>query len=73
MLDLQGNRMADIAAKNGSCVHVPFEPSEEWKHWGIVCQAVRHFLFFVGPKLRTRPENWPRVRLPAPVEVVPVM
>eukprot|EP00971_Amphidinium_carterae_P094769 1875572-Amphidinium_carterae.1 len=46
---------------------VPFEPCEEWKHWGIVCQAVRHFC----------PEHRPRVRLPAPeptpVEVVPVM
>eukprot|EP00971_Amphidinium_carterae_P092828 1838183-Amphidinium_carterae.2 len=30
LCDLQGNRMADTAAK-------------EWKHWGAVCQAVRHF------------------------------
>eukprot|EP00971_Amphidinium_carterae_P344980 6485684-Amphidinium_carterae.2 len=44
--------MADAAANNGTREHVPFEPSEEW--------------LLVGPKLRNRPEQWPRVRLPAP-------
>eukprot|EP00971_Amphidinium_carterae_P072112 1426266-Amphidinium_carterae.1 len=34
-----------------------------------VCQEVRHFWL----KLRIRLENWPRVRLPVLVEVVPVM
>eukprot|EP00971_Amphidinium_carterae_P168976 3347521-Amphidinium_carterae.1 len=64
--DLQGHRMADTAANNGTRAHVPLEPSEEWKHWGTVSQAVRYFGLLVGPKLRTRPENWPRVRLAAP-------
>eukprot|EP00971_Amphidinium_carterae_P123422 2444259-Amphidinium_carterae.1 len=29
-------------------------------------EAVRNFWLLVGPKLRNRPEQWPRVRLPAP-------
>eukprot|EP00971_Amphidinium_carterae_P345215 6486043-Amphidinium_carterae.1 len=44
---------------------VPLEPSEEWKHWSTVCQAVRNFWLTVGPTLRVRPEQWPRVRRPA--------
>eukprot|EP00971_Amphidinium_carterae_P194388 3857380-Amphidinium_carterae.2 len=41
--DLRGNRMADVAANNGTREHVPFESSDEWKNWGHVCQAVRNF------------------------------
>eukprot|EP00971_Amphidinium_carterae_P012396 243964-Amphidinium_carterae.1 len=55
---------------NGTREHVPFEPSEEWKQWGIICQAVNHWLL-VGPKPRIRPEQWPRVRLPAPEPELP--
>eukprot|EP00971_Amphidinium_carterae_P289910 5756530-Amphidinium_carterae.1 len=65
--DAQGNRLADTAANNRTRTHVPFEPFEpfeEWQHWGTVCQAVRHFWLLVGPKMRIRPEQWPRVRLP---------
>eukprot|EP00971_Amphidinium_carterae_P241318 4791564-Amphidinium_carterae.1 len=76
LFDLQENRMANTAAK-ATRQHVPFEPSQEWEHWGPVCQVARDFWLFVGPKFFIRPENWPRVRLPAPelvlVEVVPVM
>eukprot|EP00971_Amphidinium_carterae_P189961 3770914-Amphidinium_carterae.1 len=47
---------------------------------GTVCQVVRDFWLLVGPKLRMRPEQWPRVRFPPPkrwaktepVEVIPV-
>eukprot|EP00971_Amphidinium_carterae_P279768 5553614-Amphidinium_carterae.1 len=39
--------------------------------------AVRHFWRLVLPKLRIRPENWTRVKLPVPepvpLEVVPVV
>eukprot|EP00971_Amphidinium_carterae_P025055 494623-Amphidinium_carterae.1 len=39
-------------------------------------RCVRNFRLLVGPKLRERPEAWPRVRLPAPakedVEVPPL-
>eukprot|EP00971_Amphidinium_carterae_P322150 6403450-Amphidinium_carterae.1 len=57
--DLQGNHMADVAANNGACEYVPFEPSNEWKHWGTICQAVRSFRPLLGPKLRTHPEHLP--------------
>eukprot|EP00971_Amphidinium_carterae_P022765 448835-Amphidinium_carterae.1 len=40
--------------------------SEGWKQWGTVCQVVRSFWLLVCPKLRVRPEQGPRVRLPAP-------
>eukprot|EP00971_Amphidinium_carterae_P004411 88351-Amphidinium_carterae.2 len=63
--------MVDVAASQGTCEHVPFEPFEEWKLWSTVCQAVRNFL--VGPKLRIRPEQWPGVRLPAPEPVPEVV
>eukprot|EP00971_Amphidinium_carterae_P198367 3937000-Amphidinium_carterae.1 len=45
-------------------------PSEKWS---TVCQAVRNFWLLVGPKMRIRSEQWPRVRLPAPEgpELVP--
>eukprot|EP00971_Amphidinium_carterae_P155631 3086251-Amphidinium_carterae.1 len=33
----------------------------------MVTNAVRHCWLLVGPKLRERPEVWPRVRLPTPV------
>eukprot|EP00971_Amphidinium_carterae_P178547 3542159-Amphidinium_carterae.1 len=57
---------ADLAANNGTREQVPLEPSEEWKQWSTLCQAVRNFWLLVGPKLRNRPEQWPTVRLPAP-------
>eukprot|EP00971_Amphidinium_carterae_P148385 2941797-Amphidinium_carterae.1 len=58
--DLQGNRMADVAANKGTNGQVPLEPSEEWKQWSTVCQAVRNFWrlvtpALVGPELRVRP------------------
>eukprot|EP00971_Amphidinium_carterae_P035834 705054-Amphidinium_carterae.1 len=39
-VDLQGSRMADVAANKGTSEHVPREPSSEWKQWSTVCQAV---------------------------------
>eukprot|EP00971_Amphidinium_carterae_P275297 5462212-Amphidinium_carterae.1 len=76
---LQGNRMAGAAADNVTREHVHlkfFEPSDEWKCWGIVCQVARNVWLLVGPKQRIRPEQWPRVRLPDPEpepdQVVPV-
>eukprot|EP00971_Amphidinium_carterae_P282495 5608307-Amphidinium_carterae.1 len=32
----------------------------------MVAKAVRNFWILVGPKLRERPEAWPRVKLPPP-------
>eukprot|EP00971_Amphidinium_carterae_P132409 2622600-Amphidinium_carterae.1 len=34
----------------------------------MVAKAVRNFWILVGPKLRERPEAWPRVKLPPPAE-----
>eukprot|EP00971_Amphidinium_carterae_P074249 1467323-Amphidinium_carterae.1 len=34
----------------------------------MVAKAVRNFWILVGPKLRERPEAWPRVKLPPPTE-----
>eukprot|EP00971_Amphidinium_carterae_P086227 1706021-Amphidinium_carterae.1 len=48
--DLQGNRQADVAANKRTSEHVPLEPSDEWKQWGAVCQAVWNSWLMVGPK-----------------------
>eukprot|EP00971_Amphidinium_carterae_P048451 955052-Amphidinium_carterae.1 len=58
--------LQDVAANEVTSEHVPLEPSQKWKQWGTVCQAVRKFWHMVGPKWRERLEQWPRVRLPAP-------
>eukprot|EP00971_Amphidinium_carterae_P299105 5942096-Amphidinium_carterae.1 len=62
-----------LICNRGTREHEPFEPSEEWKHWSNVCQAVRNFWLLVSPKLRNRPEQWPRVRLTAPEPVPEVV
>eukprot|EP00971_Amphidinium_carterae_P026157 515809-Amphidinium_carterae.1 len=46
--------------------HAPHEPTAEYLRWEMVAKAVRNFWILVGPKLRERPEAWPRVRLPPP-------
>eukprot|EP00971_Amphidinium_carterae_P183201 3635664-Amphidinium_carterae.1 len=33
----------------------------------MVAHTVRNFWLLVGPKLRERPEAWPRIKLPPPV------
>eukprot|EP00971_Amphidinium_carterae_P087879 1739053-Amphidinium_carterae.1 len=55
-------------ANLGAAAHAVHEPSAEHLRWEVVAQAVRNFWLMVGPKLRDRPEAWPRVRLPAPAE-----
>eukprot|EP00971_Amphidinium_carterae_P026183 516378-Amphidinium_carterae.4 len=71
--DLHGNCQADVAANRGTREHLPLEPSDDWKQWSTVCQAVRNFWLLMGPKLRSRAEQWPRVRLPAPEPVPEVV
>eukprot|EP00971_Amphidinium_carterae_P027167 535336-Amphidinium_carterae.2 len=63
--DFQGNLEADEVANLGAAAHAAHEPTAEYLHWAVVAQAVWNFWFLVGPKLRERPEAWPRVRLPA--------
>eukprot|EP00971_Amphidinium_carterae_P141522 2804237-Amphidinium_carterae.1 len=41
--------------------HVPHEPTADWLHWELVAKSVRHVRLLVGPKLRERPEAWPRL------------
>eukprot|EP00971_Amphidinium_carterae_P323438 6427684-Amphidinium_carterae.1 len=64
MEDVQGNQEADVVL--GAAEHVPNEPSADWLLWEQVAKAVRNVWLLVGPKLRERPETWPRVRLPTP-------
>eukprot|EP00971_Amphidinium_carterae_P193870 3846800-Amphidinium_carterae.1 len=46
---MQGKGKANVAANSGTRAHVPFEISEEWKHWGTACD----FWLLVGPKARS--------------------
>eukprot|EP00971_Amphidinium_carterae_P265264 5261970-Amphidinium_carterae.1 len=54
-------------ANLGAAAHAAHEPTAEYLRWETVAKAVRNFWLLVAPKLRDRPEAWPRVRLPAPV------
>eukprot|EP00971_Amphidinium_carterae_P018559 366203-Amphidinium_carterae.1 len=64
--DFQGNLEADEVANLGAAAHAVHEPTAEYLRWELVAKAVRHFWLMVGPKLRERPEAWPRMRLHAP-------
>eukprot|EP00971_Amphidinium_carterae_P086132 1704002-Amphidinium_carterae.2 len=68
--DSQGNQDADTVANLGAAGHDPQEPSGDWLHWEAISSPVRHFWVHVAPKLRERPEVWPRVRQPT-LEPVP--
>eukprot|EP00971_Amphidinium_carterae_P228554 4533254-Amphidinium_carterae.2 len=66
--DFQGNLEADEVANLGAVAHAAHEPTAEYLQWETVAKAVCNFWLLVGPKLRARPEAWPRVRLLAPAE-----
>eukprot|EP00971_Amphidinium_carterae_P100125 1979884-Amphidinium_carterae.1 len=66
--DFQGNQEADEAANLGAAAHAQHEPTIEYLRWVDVAKAVRDFWLLVAPKLRDRPEAWPRIKLPKPVE-----
>eukprot|EP00971_Amphidinium_carterae_P320844 6377770-Amphidinium_carterae.1 len=66
--DFQGNLEADEVANLGTAAHALHEPTAEYLRWEIAAKAVRNFWILVGPKLRERPEAWPRVKLPPPAE-----
>eukprot|EP00971_Amphidinium_carterae_P029605 582314-Amphidinium_carterae.2 len=68
LADFQGNQEANEVANLGTVAHAEHEPTAEYLRWEVLAQAVRTFWLMVGPKLRDRPEAWPRVRLPAPAE-----
>eukprot|EP00971_Amphidinium_carterae_P188836 3748588-Amphidinium_carterae.2 len=56
------------AANLGAAAHAAHEPTPEYLRWESVAKAVRNVWLLVGPKLKERPEAWPRVRLPALAE-----
>eukprot|EP00971_Amphidinium_carterae_P271336 5384403-Amphidinium_carterae.1 len=59
---------ADEVANLGDAAHAQHEPTDEYIRWEVVAKTVRDFWLLVGPKLRERPEAWPRIKLPKPVE-----
>eukprot|EP00971_Amphidinium_carterae_P308424 6129100-Amphidinium_carterae.1 len=58
--NLQGNQEVDKVANIGIAAHAPHEPIAEYLRWKLAAQAVRVFWLSVAPKLRNRPEAWPR-------------
>eukprot|EP00971_Amphidinium_carterae_P329168 6461467-Amphidinium_carterae.1 len=62
--DLHGNGQADILANEGTAAHGPLEPDATWLRWADFANKVFHFWRLVGPKLRERPDEEPRIRLP---------
>eukprot|EP00971_Amphidinium_carterae_P202484 4017731-Amphidinium_carterae.1 len=44
--------------------HGPLEPDPVWLSWQDFAMKVYHFWRLVGPQLRDRPEEQPRVKLP---------
>eukprot|EP00971_Amphidinium_carterae_P119659 2370693-Amphidinium_carterae.1 len=63
--DLHGNKQVDVLANEGTAAHGPLEPNANWLSWADFANRVYHFWRLVGPQLRERPDNEPRVRLPA--------
>eukprot|EP00971_Amphidinium_carterae_P285916 5677005-Amphidinium_carterae.1 len=57
MMNFQGNQETDLVANLGAVKQEPHEPSEDWLHWELVVEAVRHFWVILGPKLRVVPET----------------
>eukprot|EP00971_Amphidinium_carterae_P121996 2415783-Amphidinium_carterae.1 len=51
----------------GAAAHAQHEPTS-YLRWVDVAKAVRDFWLLVAPKLRDRPEAWPRIKLPKPVD-----
>eukprot|EP00971_Amphidinium_carterae_P222859 4422571-Amphidinium_carterae.2 len=73
--DYQGNQQADRLANQGTEQHGPLEPDPVWLTWQDVATKVYNFWRLVGPQLRDRPEEQPRVKFPteqpAPPPAVP--
>eukprot|EP00971_Amphidinium_carterae_P063431 1255603-Amphidinium_carterae.2 len=58
---LHGNGQADSHADQRTAAHGPLEPDATWTRWADFANKVYHFLRFVGPQLRERPEAEPKV------------
>eukprot|EP00971_Amphidinium_carterae_P166192 3293942-Amphidinium_carterae.1 len=59
--DLHGNGQADILANAGTAAHGPLEPDGSWTRWADFANKVYHVWRLVGPQLRERPDDEPRV------------
>eukprot|EP00971_Amphidinium_carterae_P023657 466729-Amphidinium_carterae.1 len=71
--DVRGNGQADDLANQGTAVHGHLEPDATWLSWSDFANKVFFFWRLVGRQPRERPDNKPRVRLPAEVvEETPV-
>eukprot|EP00971_Amphidinium_carterae_P339014 6476609-Amphidinium_carterae.1 len=55
---------ADELANQRTVAHGPLDPDDTWNLWADFANNVYHS-WRVGPQLRERPEDEPRVRLPA--------
>eukprot|EP00971_Amphidinium_carterae_P041829 821958-Amphidinium_carterae.1 len=62
--DLHGNGQADILANEGTAAHGDLEPEDTWLRWADFANEVFHFWRLVGPHLREKPDEEPRVKLP---------
>eukprot|EP00971_Amphidinium_carterae_P342468 6481773-Amphidinium_carterae.1 len=62
--DLHGNGQADILANEGTAAHGDLDPEGAWTRWAVFANKVFHFWRLVGPSLRERPDDEPRVKLP---------
>eukprot|EP00971_Amphidinium_carterae_P282607 5610447-Amphidinium_carterae.1 len=61
------NGQADILANDfieGTAAHGDLEPEDTWLRWADFANNVFHFWRLVGPRLRERPDDEPRVKLP---------
>eukprot|EP00971_Amphidinium_carterae_P228177 4526207-Amphidinium_carterae.1 len=58
------NGQADSLANEGTAAHGPLEPDATWLRWTDFANKVFHFWRLVGPRLRERPDEEPRIRLP---------
>eukprot|EP00971_Amphidinium_carterae_P178785 3546293-Amphidinium_carterae.1 len=68
-------QQADLLANQGTALHGPLEPDPGWLTWQDFAMKVYHFWRLVGPQLRDRPEEQPRVKLranpPVPAPAAP--
>eukprot|EP00971_Amphidinium_carterae_P348996 6490784-Amphidinium_carterae.2 len=62
--DYQGNQQADLLANQGTEQHGPLEPDPVSLSWQDFAMKVYHIWRLVGPQLRDRPKEQPRVKLP---------
>eukprot|EP00971_Amphidinium_carterae_P139426 2762960-Amphidinium_carterae.1 len=63
MCPIGASGQADFLANQGTDPHGPLEPDLVWLYWQDFAMKVYHFWRLVGPQLRDRPEEQPRIKL----------